>query len=306
VAIKNSTIDSLPSIHPAKAWLLAARPKTLSVSLVPILIATTFAFRHVNVNWMLSFFAFLSSLCIQIGTNLVNDALDYKSGVDRADRIGSKRMTQTGILPFQKVFYVGCFSFLCATLFGIPLIMTGGWVVCTILLLSIVCGYCYTGGPFPLAHYPGISEICILFFFGWVSTCTLYYLQTFSFSFPCFVASTQVGLLAIVPHAINNLRDRLSDQRAGKRTFSVYFGCKWAKRELIFCTFLPFLLGFIWILWEEWGMALFPLATLPLAIRNISNILQTEPSIAYNQFLSKSAYLQLLFALSLLLGSFVH
>src|SRR5205085_7881818 len=66
-----------------KAWILAARPKTLSASIVPVLVGTALAR---SVYWPAFAYALLGAIFIQIGTNLVNDALDFKRGADTADR----------------------------------------------------------------------------------------------------------------------------------------------------------------------------------------------------------------------------
>lgn len=288
-----------------KAWFLATRPRTLPVSLPPIIVGTTLAARHIDhLNWILVVSMLLCSLAIQIGTNLVNDALDFKKGADAEGRLGPKRMTQEGLLSFKQVMGAGSFCFGLALIFGIPLIIAGGWPLVFILLISIACGYLYTGGPFPLA-YTGISDLFVLMFFGWVSTCTVYFLQTGHVSFSCFLAATQIGLLAIVPHAINNLRDHVSDARVNKQTLAVRFGIHFARWEITWLSLIPFGLGLIWIGERTLWMTLLPLLALPPVLSNLRAIWNTEPSPLYNQFLAKSALCQLLFGLLLALGVFL-
>ncbi len=243
----------------------------------------------------------LCSLAIQIGTNLVNDALDFKKGADAEGRLGPKRMTQEGLLSFDQVLGVGCLCFGLALLCGIPLMLAGGWPLVFILLASVACGYLYTGGPFPLA-YTGVSDLFVLIFFGWVSTDTVYFLQTGEVTFACFLAATQIGLLAIVPHAINNLRDHISDARVNKRTLAVRFGIRFARWEITLLSLIPFIMGLLWLREGYLWMAVLPLFALPAIIRNLQLIWQTEPSVQYNQFLAKSALCQLLFAILLALG----
>lgn len=283
-------------------WFLAARPRTLPVSLPPILVGTALASQNVDaLNWLLVIGALFCSLGIQIGTNLVNDALDFKKGADREDRLGPLRVTQKGLLTFNQVMMGGCLSFLFAFFCGIPLMLAGGWPLFFILVISIACGYCYTGGPFPLA-YTGASDLFILIFFGWVSTCSVYYLQTGTVDFPCFLAATQIGLLAIVPHAINNLRDHVSDARISKRTLAVRFGPLAARKEIAFFSFAPFVLGLFW--WFEGfpSMAIFPLLSLYWIIPNVKAIWSHEPSPIMNEFLAKSALCELIFAFLLTIG----
>lgn len=273
----------------AMVWIGACRPRTLPLSCTPILVASSLAARHTAaVEWSLAIWALLCSLWIQIGTNLINDALDFKKGADTADRLGPQRMTQSGCLSFGQVFWAGCCCFGMAGLTGIPLVGAGGWPLALVLLAAISCGYFYTAGPWPLA-YSGISDLFVLIFFGWVSTCTVYYLLTGTVSFPAFLAATQVGCLAMVPHAINNLRDHVADARVHKRTLVVRFGLWTGRWEISVVSMLPFFLSILWWVQGEILAALLPLICLPWMLRIIRAIWQHEPSPRYNGWLAASA-----------------
>ena len=86
-------------------WLLAARPKTLTASLSPVLLGTGLAasFSPEPVPLHLVGLALASALCIQVGTNLVNDAQDFEKGADTAERLGPTRVTQSGLLRGRHV-----------------------------------------------------------------------------------------------------------------------------------------------------------------------------------------------------------
>src|SRR5207249_11045113 len=133
-----------------KAWLLASRPKTLSASVVPVLVGTALA--H-TINWTIFICALGGAVCIQIGTNLVNDALDFKRGADTAERVGPLRVTQAGLLSPKAVMTGAIVCFAIAALCGIPLILRAGWPLLAIGVTSIVAAYAYTGGPYPLAYH---------------------------------------------------------------------------------------------------------------------------------------------------------
>lgn len=296
--------ESIQKISTLKAWFLACRPRTLPVSLPPLIIGSVLAAQEVNLNALLILFALFCSLGIQIGTNLVNDALDFKLGADGPGRLGPLRMTQGGFLSYRQVMKAGFFCFAFALLCGIPLIMAGGWPICALLCLSIFCGYFYTGGPFPLA-YTGLSDLFVLIFFGWVSTGIVYYLQTGTYTWPCFLAATQIGLLAIVPHAINNLRDQASDSKVCKKTLAVRFGKTFARIEISFLSFAPFILGLLWLREGFLFMTFLPVICLPVVIRNVQAIWGTEPSVAYNEFLARSALCELIFGCLLACGIFL-
>ena len=149
-----------------KNWILAFRPKTLTAALVPVGVGTALPLGlGLGSKPGLAVLALISALFIQIGTNLVNDASDFKKGADTAERIGPKRVTQSGLLSPRTVLAGGLFCFLLAILFGIPLVLSGGWPLVWIGLFSVFAGYAYTAGPFPLA-YLGLGDFFVLVFFG--------------------------------------------------------------------------------------------------------------------------------------------
>src|SRR5690242_7062315 len=113
-----------------KSWILATRPKTLTAAFVPVGVGTTLAYAlQDKFRLDLSLLALLCSVLIQIGTNLVNDAKDFKKGADTAERIGPKRVTQSGLLTEKQVEWVGIFCFIFSALFSLPLVMEGGWPI---------------------------------------------------------------------------------------------------------------------------------------------------------------------------------
>lgn len=289
-----------------KVWLLALRPKTLSISVIPVIVGTAFASSEVvHLNWFLICMALLCSLSIQIGTNLINDAYDFKKGADGPGRLGPIRVTQNGLLTFKAVLTGAYVFFALAAIFGSPLVISGGWPLLIGLLLSAACGYLYTAGPLPLA-YIGCSDLFILIFFGWVSTCCIFYLQTHSLNFSIFFAGTQIGLLAIVPHAINNLRDHVADAIVRKKTLAVRFGSDFVKWEITFLAMIPFIMGFFWIQQGHLWMGFLPTLILIPTLTNIKAIWVKEPSSEYNYFLARSAACQFAFGSLLALGALIR
>jgi 1,4-dihydroxy-2-naphthoate octaprenyltransferase len=297
-----SPAQDVPKKGALLSWWLAIRPRTLLISLGPILIGTALASSDAGqMNWLLSIFTLFAALAIQIGTNLMNDVLDYRHAKDKVDKIHLQRAKY---LDANQFFLGGCVSFSLALLFGIPLMVVGGWPLVVILLLSIACGYLYTGGPFPFA-YVGISNLFILLFFGCVLTVATYYLQTGFLSMRALLAGVQIGFLSIVPHAINNLRDRVDDAVVNKKTLVVRFGEQFGRWEITFCTLFPYVLGLYWIVQGDLWMALLPCLALPLMIRNLREIWNHQPSDSFNQNLAISALCQTLFASLMAFGHLI-
>ncbi|HEY8848981.1 MAG TPA: 1,4-dihydroxy-2-naphthoate octaprenyltransferase, partial [Thermoanaerobaculia bacterium] len=182
-------------------WLLAARPKTLSASVVPVLVGTALA--HPVLHWPSFACALFGAVFIQIGTNLVNDAIDFRRGADTAARLGPLRVTQAGLLTANTVLLGATLSFTLAALCGIPLIVRGGWPIVIVGITSIVAAYAYTGGPYPLAYH-GLGELFVIIFFGFVAVVGSYYVQRLTTERSAWIAGLAVGCLAVTLLAVNN------------------------------------------------------------------------------------------------------
>jgi 1,4-dihydroxy-2-naphthoate octaprenyltransferase len=284
-----------------KSIVAAFRPKTLTAALVPCLAATALASAHGQWSGKLLLWAILSAICIQIGTNLVNDAIDFQKGADTHERIGPQRITQAGILTGKQVLGLGSMFFLAAIGFGIPLVIQGGWPLVVIGLISVLMGYAYTAGPYPLA-YVGLGDLFVIIFFGIVAVGGMFYLHTLEWSNDALVMGLQIGFLATTLIAINNFRDMEGDKRVGKKTMAVRFGAEFSRREIAFLSISPFLINFYWMARGYWIAGLLPLLVLPLAIKLVQKVKNTDPSPEYNKFLAQSAALHLLFGILLSVG----
>lgn len=300
---KAEVLQEKPTLQ---TWLLAARPKTLTAAIAPVLVATFLARgQGYEVSWLLSAYALISSLCIQIATNLVNDALDFKKGADNEKRIGPVRVTQQGLITAQQVLAGGGIFFLAAFLFAIPLILKGGWVLACVVALSIASGYIYTGGPYPLA-YKGLGDLFVILFFGLISTTAIYYVQTLEMQLAPMLAGLQVGFLCTVMIAINNLRDCDEDAKVGKMTLAVRFGKTFSRIEIAFLALVPFALSFFWYTLGFIYAAVLPWMTAFLAVKIVNLVWKTEPGKIYNVFLGFSALLHFAFSLLLCIGFSIH
>jgi len=282
--------------------VLAFRPKTLTASLVPCVAATALAATtQMKVHWWIFAYALTSSFFIQIGTNLVNDAMDFKKGADTKDRIGPQRITQAGVLTSMQVLGLATLFFVGAILFGVPLVNEGGQPIVIIGILSVMMGYAYTAGPYPLA-YRGLGDLFVILFFGLAAVMGLFYLHTKLWTMDSFLLGLQIGLQATVLIAINNLRDIEGDAKVNKRTLAVRLGIAGAKKEIYFMCLAPFVLQIYWAIQSRWLAAVLPFIALPLAIKIIKNVQKTPPSAQYNQFLGQSAGVHLVFGVLLSIG----
>ncbi|MCE2397479.1 MAG: 1,4-dihydroxy-2-naphthoate polyprenyltransferase [Gemmatimonadetes bacterium] len=202
---------------------MATRPRTLSAAAAPVVAATGFAFADRALAALPALAALLGALLIQIATNLANDYYDYLKGGDTGERLGPVRVTSAGILPpraVQRGMYV---ALALATLTGAYLVAVAGWPILAIGLASMLMGVCYTGGPYPLSYH-GLGDAFVFVFFGPVATLGTYYVQARQWSVDALLVGVGLGAFSTAMLVVNNLRDRETDEAAGKRTLAVRFG----------------------------------------------------------------------------------
>jgi 1,4-dihydroxy-2-naphthoate octaprenyltransferase len=287
-------------------WILAARPKTLAAAFTPIFVATALSIAVLRdfggkISWTFSISAFFASIFIQIGTNLINDAIDFKKGADTEKRIGPTRVTQGGMLLPKQVLAGGFFSFFIAILISLPIIFHGGIPILMIGAISLICGYLYTGGPYPLA-YVGLGELFVILFFGLAAVLGVFYLQTGGISLFSVIAGLQIGLLATVLISINNFRDYVGDKAVNKKTLAARFGKKFARIEILLLYLFAYLLNIFWYYNGYFLVSILPLVTLPLAIKVIKGVMTNDPSPLFNKYLGMSAFIQILFGVLMGIG----
>lgn len=287
-----------------KHWILAARPKTLSAAAVPVMMGSALAAHEpAAMTWWVFGCALAGALLIQIATNFINDALDFRKGTDTADRLGPVRATQAGLLTADNVMSAAWVCLGLAAVCGIPLLYRGGWPMLTIGLLSIAAAYAYTGGPYPLAYH-GLGELFVLLFFGFIAVGGTFYAHSLQLTRSVLLAGFAAGSMATVLLVINNLRDVHGDRRSNKRTLAVRFGERFARIEIAFFALAPFvaIVAMCWIR-DQWGFAL-TLAAVPLAMFVVARTWKSEGA-ALNRALALGGALQWAFGILFVAGALV-
>lgn len=228
------------------AWVLAARPKTLTGASVPVMIGIAFAFKDLsweNFQIIPALLCVLFAFIMQIDANFVNDYFDCLKGNDDSEtRLGSRRTCSEGwiTLPAMRKGLIA--TTLLACIIGLPLIYYGGWEMILIGLLCVAFCFLYT----TKLSYLGLGDLLVLVFFGIVPVCLTYYvilpkgLQTITWQ--VFVASLASGLVIDTLLVVNNYRDRENDKQANKNTLIVRIGEKRAEQLYHWLGFLGLLL----------------------------------------------------------------
>lgn len=281
-------------------WILAARPKTLPAAIVPVWVGAMPALVDGNRftgSWFLFWCTLLSCLCIQIATNLFNDAIDHVKGADTKNRLGPRRVTASGMLRPGTVL-IGALAFCAiAALISLPMVLERGWPVVAIGLVSFFFAYGYTGGPFPLA-YRGMGELFVILFFGFVAVSGSYFVQTGEWGGgEVLRLGLQCGLYSSVLIAINNLRDLEEDRSTGKRTLAVRFGEVFARVEILLFCVLPVVLWNLYASETVVGL-LVGLVPAPIGVIIVACVFRLRPGKIYNRILALGALQLILFAVA--------
>lgn len=250
----------------AAILLRAARPQTLPAGLVPVLVGTAVAHRTQGADLVLGLVALASALFIQIGANYANDVFDAEKGADGPDRVGPVRAVAAGLVSASAMRVAMWASFACATVLGAILVERAGWPVLAIGIASILAAIAYTGGPYPLGYH-GLGDVFVMIFFGLVAVVGTVFVEAHHVTPLAWLAAVPVGALATAILVVNNVRDRVTDARVGKRTLAVRLGKRGglAEQALLFAGAFGCAIATSWWLGSLWP--LLPLATLPWAVR---------------------------------------
>lgn len=209
-----------------KAWLLAARPKTLSAAAVPVMIGTAFAWRNTSeqFNWIPAILCLLFAWIMQIDSNLVNDYFDFKKGNDDETRLGPKRACSEGWITSDAMVWGILITTLLGCMTGIPLILYGGLEMVMVGIACVVFCFLYT----TLFSYHGLGDILVLLFFGIIPVCCTYYVcMPLHQQIPTgevIASSIACGLAIDALLIVNNYRDIDNDRSNGKITLAVRLG----------------------------------------------------------------------------------
>lgn len=292
-----------PKPSRAAIWVMACRPATLTAALVPVLVGAAVAWRAVGaagMRWGALAAALFGAMCIQVGTNLANDVFDHEKGADTADRLGPTRVTQAGLLTAAEVRRGMVVAFGLAVLAGVYLVAVGGPVIVAIGLASIASGVAYTGGPYPLG-YNGLGDVFVFVFFGLVAVCGTVFVTAAQVTALAWWAAVPVGALATAVLVVNNVRDRETDVRAGKRTLVVRYGRRFGVAEYVGLWALAIGVTVALAAWLRSPWVLLPLLTVPVGIR-LAKVVATVEGAPLNATLAATAKALLVFGSLLAVG----
>ena len=206
-----------------KAWILAARPKTLAAAATPVLLGCALAYTDGIFQWTPAILCFLFAFSMQIDANFINDYYDYLKGSDREDRLGPERACAQGWITLSAMKKGMIFITLLSCFWGLLLLKYCGLEMIPVGLLCVLFAFLYTAGPYPLAYH-GWGDVLVIVFFGFVPVGCTYYTMAHDWTWNVTIACAACGLVSDLLLMLNNYRDREQDKISGKRTLVVRFG----------------------------------------------------------------------------------
>ena len=253
-----------------KAWILAARPKTLTGAAAPVIVGGAYALSlmrgkpqcvdtSIGHPWIPFLIALIFALIMQVEANFVNDYFDFRKGTDRDDRLGPERACAQGWVTPHAMRMALVITALLAFIVGLPLIVYGGWTMLIVGLACILFCWLYTTH----LSYKGLGDVLVLVFFGLVPVVFTCYVMTRCVTPRLLLLGLAMGLATDCLLIVNNYRDIDQDRISGKRTLIVMTGRKMGLGLYLGCGLIAAVINLILIGW--WGLLL--LAYLALHIK---------------------------------------
>lgn len=291
------------------AWLLAARPKTLSGAAVPVMIGTALTVteylanpEYVCFSTIAAVLCFLFAMVMQIDANFVNDLFDYLKGDDDGlTRLGPRRACAEGWITVHAMKVAVVLTTTIACLIGLPLIIYGGVEMILVGLACVV--FCFLYSTFFSRR--GLGDVLVLVFFGIVPICTIYYIQIQELSWTAFFMSVACGLVINSLLMVNNYRDRDNDWAVGKYTLAVTMQEKHYLLLYLAMGIVPCLIGLM--LLPKYPLAtLLPLIYLKLHVQTYRDIKRIRYGKPLNKCLGQTARNIFIYGLCVSIGLLIR
>jgi 1,4-dihydroxy-2-naphthoate octaprenyltransferase len=228
-------------------WITGARVRTLPLAVAPVILGSATASLVDRFDLWLALGALLVALFLQIGVNYANDYSDGIRGTDD-QRVGPLRLTASGLARPKSVKLAAFITFGLAGLIGLAMVaFVGQWWLIGVGAIAILAAWYYTGGKTPYG-YAGLGEVAVFVFFGLVATIGTNYLMTLTLDPLAVIMGSASGLYASAVLLVNNIRDRATDEVAGKKTIAVRLGDKRSRVLFLLMIFIPVALNLLLIL----------------------------------------------------------
>ncbi len=290
-------------------WIEAFRLRTLPLALSVTLMGSFLAVADGKYRWAVIVLSLVTTLFLQILSNLANDYGDALKGADNEKRVGPQRTVQSGrIGPRQMKSAIIIFALL-SFLSGLGLLYTAlgeHFAVAFLFLLlgvgAIAAAIKYTTGDHAYG-YKGWGDFFVFVFFGLVAVLGNYYLNTLQWHWALLLPASTMGFFSAGVLNLNNMRDTHNDKAAGKHTLAARLGYRRARLYHLVILGMGWVFSLVYVAWHYrslWNFLF--LLTLPLFLRDTFQIMKVEDETLLDPYLKRLALSTLLFSLLYGLG----
>lgn len=286
-----------------KSWISAFRLRTLPLAISSILMGSFLAIASDKYNSLIITLSIVTTLLLQILSNLANDYGDGMKGTDNTDRLGPKRTIQSGEISPREM-RVGIILFVLISLIsGIWLIIESfgsNWQLALLFLVfglaSIAAAIKYTVGN-KAYGYSGLGDLFVFLFFGFLAVMGSYYLNTLTLSWIILLPTLSMGFLSTGVLNLNNMRDIKNDLQSGKNTLASSMGLESAKKYHVFLVIGAMIaaIAFSMLNFNSTWNYLY-LISFPLFVFQLFRIVKIKEEKLMDPFLKQLALTTLLFA----------
>lgn len=226
-------------------WLQACRVNSLAISSIGVAVGSAAAGWSGKFSLGRTLLAWLGSVAIQAGTNLINVYYNYKAASAKADpgqfdARSSSAVIRMGLLAPAQVRLGGLACFSLGIGCGLLLTWLCGWTILWLGIPAVIAGYGYAGPPLRYGYW-ALGAASVFIFMGPVMVCGAYFVNALSFSNTSLAAAIPVGLVAAGIMHTNDLRDYDTDVAHRKRTLATLLGRHKAGYALALMDALAFL-----------------------------------------------------------------
>ena len=290
-------------------WINAFRLRTLPLAFSCIIMGSGLAMADGQFNLTVFTLALVTTLFLQILSNLANDYGDFVKGTDNEDRVGPDRTMQSGLITkHEMINAMWIIAFLCSV-FGVWLIYEGtlgldlkkAGLFAILALTAMGAAVKYTMGKNPYG-YAGLGDIFVFLFFGWLGVLGSYFLHTHSFQWNLLLPASTIGLFTTAVLNINNMRDHEPDAQSGKNTLVVRIGIIKAKAYHQSLIYGGLLLSLAFIIPSTYYIHYLFMVTAPLFIGFVQSINRRSDFQNFDPFLKKQAITTFVFSILFVIG----
>ncbi|UOB17312.1 1,4-dihydroxy-2-naphthoate octaprenyltransferase [Abyssalbus ytuae] len=292
-------------MNKTRAFISAARLRTLPLSVSGIIVGTSLAAAEGFFSLKIFSFALLATIGFQVLSNFANDYGDGVKGTDNNERVGPQRALQSGEISPSEMKKAMIITTIITLIVACVLIYFSfgreyfaySFLFFLLGLAAIAAAIRYTVGKSAYGYY-GFGDLFVFIFFGLVSVVGSYFLYSKKINFLVFLPAITIGLLSIGVLNLNNMRDRESDLKAGKNTLVVKIGAKNARYYHYYLLVAAILFSILFIILSSSSLinTLFLIAFIPVLL-HLSRVRKNENPKLLDPELKKLALSTFLYAI---------